>query len=106
MVEKQVSPSVYRLHLPQSMSHLWPVFNVVKLLPAPEDPIPRRRPHPSPPPVIVEEAEEYEVEEILDSRLIHGRLKFLIRWKGYGREHDSWESVEDVHAPDCVKDFY
>jgi hypothetical protein len=37
-VVKKVGNGAYRLKLPPSMSRLHPVFNVVKLLPAPPDP--------------------------------------------------------------------
>ena len=36
---KKVGNGAYRLQLPPSMSRLHPVFNVVKLTPAPEDPV-------------------------------------------------------------------
>ena len=39
-VERQVGTNAYHLKLPQSMSCLHPVFNVIKLSLAPEDPIP------------------------------------------------------------------
>jgi len=88
------------------MQCLHPVFNVVKLTPAPEDPFPGRKLPPSPPPVIVEGEEEWEVEEILDSRLMRRKLKFLVKWKGFGREHNSWEDADNVHAPELVQEFY
>jgi hypothetical protein len=47
------------------MRRLHPVFNVVKLTPAPVDPIEGRQPKLPPPPELVEEEEEYLVEEIL-----------------------------------------
>ena len=61
---------------------------------------------PPPPPELVEGEEEWEVEEILDSRLLRKKLKFLVKWKGYGREHNSWEDAADVFAPELVKAFY
>ena len=42
-VECRVGRYAYRLRLPRSMSHLHPVFPVVKLMPAPADPIPGRQ---------------------------------------------------------------
>lgn len=66
------------------MQCLHPVFNVVKLTPAPSDPITGQHPTPPPPLEIVEGEEEYLVKEILDSKMFHGRLKFKIKWEGYG----------------------
>ena len=59
-----------------------------------------------PPPEVVDGGEEYLVEEFLDSKMFHGRLKFKIKWEGYGPEHDSWEYATEVHAPQQVVDFY
>ena len=47
-IVRKVGNSAYRLHLPPSMSRLHPVFNIVKLTPAPEDPIQGRQPQPPP----------------------------------------------------------
>ena len=66
-VVKKVGNSVYRLHLPPSMSRLHPIFNVIKLTLAPKDPIPGRRPCPPPLPEIVNGEKEFIVEKILDS---------------------------------------
>ena len=49
------------------MRRLHPVFNVIKLMPAPIDPIPGRQPDPPPPPEIIEGQQEYIVEKILNS---------------------------------------
>lgn len=106
IIDKQVNSNAYRLRLPRSMSRLHPVFNVVKLTPAPEDPIPTRHSSPPPDPVIVDDQEEWEVEHILDSRIHRRRLQYLIKWKGFGTEHNTWESARDVHAPDLINDFY
>src|SRR5271155_4601896 len=53
-VVRKVGNGAYQLKLPPSMSRPHPVFNVVKLMPAPSDPIPGRHPPPPPPPEIVE----------------------------------------------------
>jgi hypothetical protein len=68
-VERHVGPNTYRLQLPHSMSRLHPVFSVVKLMPAPVDPIPGHRSDPPPDPVLVDGEEHYEVEAILDSQV-------------------------------------
>ena len=80
------------------MSHLHPVFPVVKLMPAPVDLIPGQRSDPPPDPVLVDGEQQYEVEAILDSRISRGRLQYLVQWKGYSYEHNSWEPATDVHS--------
>ena len=66
-IESQVGPSAYYLKLPHGMRQLHPVFNVVKLSAAPEDPILGRKPQALPSPIVIDGEEEWEVEEILNS---------------------------------------
>ena len=61
---------------------------------------------PPPPPLLVEGNEEYEVEEILDSRMHYNRLEYLIKWKGYNAGHNSWAVYRDVHALDAIAEFH
>ena len=50
----------------------------------------------TPPPVVVEELLEYEVEGILNSRYYRSKLQYLVKWKGYGFEHNTWEPAENL----------
>jgi hypothetical protein len=36
-----------------------------------------------PPPITTNDGEEYVVEEIMDSKLSQGKLKYLVKWEGY-----------------------
>jgi len=105
-IERQVGPLAYRLKLPHGLRQLHPVFNVVKLSTALNDPIPGRKPHALPPPIVVDGELEWEVEEVLDSYWHRRRFQFLIKWKGFSREHNSWEVASDVKAPDLVAEYY
>ena len=49
---------------------------------------------------------EFIVEEILDSRVINQKLRYLIKWEGYGIKHNSWEAADDVHTPERIMDFH
>jgi hypothetical protein len=69
---------------------------VVKLSPAPPDPILGRQLAPPPPPTLIDSEEEYEVEAILDSRMRYNRLEYLAKWKNYDESHNQWE----VHCND------
>ena len=97
---------MYRPRLPPSMSRLHPVFNVIKLTLGPEDPIPGQCPRPPPLLEIVNGEKEFIMEKILDSQIINRRLCYLIKWEGYGIEHNSWEPADNVHAPECVTEFH
>ncbi|KAJ1164023.1 hypothetical protein NDU88_004470 [Pleurodeles waltl] len=98
-----VNPVTVRLHLP----HTWkihPVFHVSQLKPYVPDPYSRQ--FPCPPPVLVDDVPEYEVQEICDSRLFHKRLQYLIHWKGYPLSECSWEDASSVHAPRLIQRFH
>jgi len=106
VVERRIGPMAYYLKLPYWMKQLHPVFNVVKLTPAPDNPIPGRKTEDHPPPTVIDREAEWEVEEILDSRWHRRRFQYLIKWKGYGREHNSWESASKVSTPELTAEFH
>jgi len=106
VVERQIGPMAYCLRLPHRMKQLHPVFNVVKLTPAPDDSITGRKTEDHPPPIVIDGEPEWEVEEILNSRWHRRRFQYLIKWKGYGREHNSWESAPEVSAPELIAEFH
>ncbi|KAI1676228.1 reverse transcriptase [Pyrenophora tritici-repentis] len=86
-ISKIISPYVYRLDLPATM-RIHPVFHVNLLRPASIDPLPGQQQDP-PPPVEIDGVEEWEVEDVLDSRWDRRgrggrpRLKYLVKWAGY-----------------------
>ena len=41
-----------------------------------------------------EEESEYEVEKLVDKRVVGGGAN--VRWKGYGEADDTWESVKNL----------
>ncbi|XP_058799952.1 myb-like protein X [Phymastichus coffea] len=51
------------------------------------------------------EEEEYEVEKIVDQRTIKGRRQFLVRWKGYSEESDTWENEKDLNCDRLIEEF-
>jgi len=87
----------YHLKLLYWMKQLHPVFNVVKLTPALEDHLL---------PIVIDGEAEWEVEKILDSCWHWRRFQYLIKWKGYGYEHNSWESASEVSAPELTAEFH
>ena len=105
-VERRIGLNAYRLRLPVSLQRLHPVFNVIKLTPALDDPIPGRQAAPPPPPELIDGEEHYEVKEILNSRMFRRKLQYLVKWEGYGTEHNSWEYTQNVAAPDLVAEFH
>ena len=54
----------------------------------------------NPPPLLVDnDGELYKVEDILDSKKINGKIKYLIAWKGYGPADNTWEPEQNL--TDC-----
>jgi len=96
----------YRLALPLSWG-IHDVFHTSLLLPYQETTV--HGPNfTRPPPDLIEDEEEYEVEAIINHRR-HGcrrQLQYLIKWKGYPSSDNMWEAVEDVHAEDLVKGYH
>ncbi|XP_050506570.1 chromobox protein homolog 1 [Diabrotica virgifera virgifera] len=48
---------------------------------------------------------QYEVEKVLDDKMIAGVRHYLIRWKGYGQGDDTWEPEDTLNCPDAIKAF-
>jgi len=57
-------------------------------------------------PVEVEGVEEWEVEKILNKKKMRGVEKYLIRWKGFTAEGDTWERKENLkNTEELIKEF-
>lgn len=105
---EKIGPLDYRLDLPLSLDRLHPVFHVDKLYPWKGNSINGEIPTP-PEPVYLEDEDEpeYEVEEILDSRVRWKKLEYLVKWKGYNAGHNSWEPAANLsRAPKIVRAFH
>ena len=108
LIVHRVGNGAYRLHLPPSMSRLHPVFNVVKLTLALAlaDPIIGCWTNPPPLSEIIQGEEEWIVEEILDNKMMNRKLCYLVKWEGFGIEHNSWEPWDNVHTLKQVMEFH
>jgi len=57
-------------------------------------------------PVEVEGVEEWEVEKILNKKKMRGVVKYLIQWKGFTVEGDTWERKENSkNAEELIEEF-
>jgi len=63
---------------------------------------------PEPPPELVEGEPEYEIEHIVDMRRFgyNKKLQYKVHWKGYAKAHDSWEPLENIHAPELLEEYH
>ncbi|MBW0523261.1 hypothetical protein O181_062976 [Austropuccinia psidii MF-1] len=85
-----------------------PVFHISLLEQVKTSTIPIRHQEP-PPSIIIEEEEEWEVSQILDSKLKRGKLRYLVEWKGFSQdsERSTWEPTENLkNFPELVKDLH
>ena len=107
----QPSPSSFTLRLPASMRMVHPVYHVSMLEPHIPSTIPNRVAEP-PPPLEIEGEIEYEIAEILDTKIDRRRcckLLYLVRWTGYEGtdEETSWLPADELaRAPEFVADFH
>ena len=57
-------------------------------------------------PVEIEGVEEWGVEKILNKKKIRGVEKYLVQWKGFTAEEDTWERIENLkNAEEAIKEF-
>ena len=47
----------------------------------------------------------YTVEALLAQRLRSGRRQFRVRWRGYGRDDDTWEDEANILDEELVRAF-
>jgi hypothetical protein len=86
------------------MARLHPVFHVSLLTPY----VDGGRAQPPPPPVLLADDElDFEVEAVLGHRYVGkgNKLQYLIKFKGYGHEHNEWLPVSHLSCPDLLEEY-
>lgn len=48
---------------------------------------------------------EFEVESIVDSKIVKGKTKYLVRWKNYDQSDDTWQAEETLNCPELIRAF-
>ncbi|MBW0565762.1 hypothetical protein O181_105477 [Austropuccinia psidii MF-1] len=107
-VIKKIGSHAHHFKFPQQWKSAHPAFHVSLLEPVKQSTIQNKYQFP-PPPVLVEEQEEWEVAQVLDSKLKRGKLWYLVEWKGFSEdpERTTWEPASNLtNSPDLVKDFH
>ena len=102
-IEEVVSSNVVKLQLPSSIRiHL--VVNISQIVRYKEQVKGQKKEEGKL--VEVEEVEEWEVEKILNKKKIRGVEKYLIRWKEFTVEGDTWERKENLkNAEELIEEF-
>ena len=62
---------------------------------------------PPPPPVEVEGEEEWQVQEVLDSKFVRNRLRYLVKWECYDETtREAAESINKLQTVDKLHERY
>ncbi|SJL16281.1 uncharacterized protein ARMOST_19801 [Armillaria ostoyae] len=112
---KKTGTSAYKLKLPPHWK-IHPRFNEKLLTPYTPPSFPNQEQPPPPPPDLIEDEEQWELEEVLDSKTCKVRAKrgqpsttvidYFVKWKGWTREHNSWVAESDMgNAKEAIADY-
>ena len=102
-IEEIVSSNAVKLRLPSFM-RIHPVVNVSWIVRYKEQVKGQKKEEEKL--VEVERVEEWEIEKILNKKKIRGVEKYLIRWKGFMAEGDTWERRENLkNAEKLIEEF-
>ena len=102
-IEEVVSTNAVKLQLPTSM-RIHPVVNVSQIVRYKEQVEEQKKEEGKP--IEIEGVKEWEIEKILNKRKIREVDKYLVRWKGFTVEHDTWERKEDLgNAREVLEEF-
>jgi len=102
----KIGRSAYKLGLQPSMA-LHNTFHISLLEPYQDNQFPSQIKEP-PPPIQIEGEDEYQLNEIIDSRLHYNKLQYRPEWRDYLPEHDKvWYPAENFNnAEHKVQQFH
>jgi len=102
-IEEVVSSNMVKLRLPSSM-RIHPVVNVSWIVRYKEQMKGQKKEEEKP--IEVEGVEEWKVEKILNKKTMRGVVKYLIWWKGFTVEGDTWERRENLkNTEELIEEF-
>ncbi|MBW0497912.1 hypothetical protein O181_037627 [Austropuccinia psidii MF-1] len=105
---RKIGSHEYHLMFPQQWKSVHPLFHVSLLETVKQSGIPNINQFPAPP-ILVEEQEEWEVAQVLDSKLKRDKLRYLVEWKGFSEypERTTCQPASNLtNSQDLVKYFF
>jgi hypothetical protein len=101
---ERIGQVAYRLELPPSMK-IHPVFHSNLLRLNSNDALQGQHQEP-PPPIIIADELEWEVEEILDSKLLRKKLFYMAAWKNHPLDNTWYPAANFNNAPELTQAFH
>jgi len=102
-IKEIISSNAVKLELPSTV-RIYPVVNVSRIRRYVGQVEGQKKKQPAP--VIIEEEEEWEVEKILNKQQVRGKDKYLVCWKGFMAESNTWERRENLkNTKEVIKEF-
>ncbi|RXW17945.1 hypothetical protein EST38_g7906 [Candolleomyces aberdarensis] len=99
--------STYTLDIPESSS-MFPTFHasLLKVYHPNDDTSFPHRSHLQPPPLTFDDgSQEYFIWDIIDEKRRGRGYRYLVHWKGYGPEHDSWLPGRELVGTDALDNW-
>ena len=94
----------FKLELPPQMK-IHPVISPDKLRLAANDPLPGQAP-PEPDPMRIDGEDEWEVQEIIDSKLHRGKLRYRAKWIGYDDDPTWYPHTDFEGSPHLLRKYH
>jgi len=104
IIEKVISTLTYSLKLPAQWK-IHPNFHATELTPFRETDV--HGPNfTEPPPDVIDNEEEFEVEAIRAHKRTRNKLYYLVSWKGYPSANDEWIPESNLRHASAVLNKY
>jgi len=102
-VKRIVSANAVELELPSTI-RIHPVVNISRIHKYVGQVKGQKKEQPAP--VIIEGEEEWEVKRILNKQWVRGKDKYLVWWKGFTTESNTWEGRENLeNAKKAIEEY-